>query len=85
MATKAEISGFNPEELYEFLLSKLEDEVSMESLSSIKSNRIGGKTFLELTGDDVKEIISLLGERKTVQRLIASYNIPPQQQTLMVS
>ena len=80
MATKAELSNFSREELHEFLVTKYGFEVSMESLDSIKNNKIGGMTFLELTSDEIKELITLLGERKTIQRMINSYTKPPQQE-----
>lgn len=73
------MSGFSPEELHDFLVRKLEFEVSMQSLDAIKNNRISGRTFLELNSEDIKEIISLLGERKTIQRLINSYAPTPHQ------
>ena len=76
MATKAELSNFSPEEHHDFLVTKFGFEVSMESLDSIKNNKIGGMTFLELTS--VKELFPLLGERKTTQR--NSYTNPPQQE-----
>ena len=48
MATKAELSNFSPEELHDFLATKFGFEVSMESLDSIKNNKIGGMTFWNL-------------------------------------
>ena len=67
-------------ELHDFLVTKFEFEVSMESLDSIKNNKIGGMTFLELTSDEIKELIPFLGERKTIQRMINSYANPSQQE-----
>ena len=39
----------------------------------IKSNKINGKIFLELSENDLKEIISLLGERKAIKAVIDSF------------
>ena len=54
MATKVELISFGPEELRDFLVTKFGPEVSMESLDSIKNNKIGGMTFLELTSEHFK-------------------------------
>lgn len=56
-----------------FIISELENDVSNESLDVIRSNRINGKVFLTLTDNDLKEIISLLGERKAIKSIINYY------------
>ena len=68
----SEVTTFSVEELYIFLLRELED-VSSESLDTMKTNRISGKIFLNLKESDLKEIIPLLGERKAIKNVIDSF------------
>ena len=76
MATREEVAGFDCDKLHNFLTIKLEG-VSSESLNALRQNKVCGKVFLELSNDDLKEIITLLGERKLVLFLIQSYNQEP--------
>ena len=69
----SEVTTFSVEELYIFLLRELEDDVSSESLDTMKTNRISGKIFLNLKESDLKEIIPLLGERKAIKNVIDSF------------
>ena len=60
--------------VFEYLAQTLDqDVVARESIEAFRENRINGESFLELTDDDLRELIPKLGERKAVQRLIKSY------------
>lgn len=74
MVSRVELSGFTSDQLYDFLQKKVNGEVSSESLESLRKNRINGKVFLDLSAEDLKEVISLLGERKLILSIIQSYN-----------
>ena len=73
--SRSEVSQFGVEELFSFLLSELETDVSTESLSVLKRNRVNGKIFLDLEESDLKEIIPLLGERKAIKSIIDSFKV----------
>ena len=53
--------------------TKLGEEVREETLDAIRNNKISGRSFLELTQDDLKELTALIGERKALSRVISSY------------
>ena len=61
MATTAEIKQFDIEMLCEFLGSS--GELSEDVISNFRKNSINGDTFLELIDADLKELLSLLGEK----------------------
>lgn len=73
MATRAVLEKFNCEELAEFLSVRLGEEISDDSVVALRDNRVNGRTFLELTDDDLRDVIKPLGDRKTLRRLIDSY------------
>lgn len=73
MVSREEVSAFSSDQLYDFLLKKVDGEVSSESLESLRKNRITGKVFLDLNAEDLKEVISLLGERKLILSIVQSY------------
>ena len=47
------------------LSSWLEDKEDI--ITVIETNRVNGKTFVDLSDDDLKELFSLFGDRKAVQ------------------
>ena len=77
MADRSEIESLNFNELKEFLSTKLNDEVSQESLNNLETNRVSGKTFLQLDDGDLSQLFPLIGERKAVKRLIDECTPPP--------
>ena len=73
MATRAEVIKLSCDEVCEFLSRRLSEEVESDSIESFRENRVNGKALLELTEDDVRELVSPLGERKAIMRLLRSY------------
>ena len=73
MATRVEILAFSCDQLYTWLLTDLKDEVGDESIEEFRFQRINGKAFLELTDDDLRDLVPLVGERKAIQRRINSF------------
>jgi len=71
MATRAALEGFGIEELCDFLSSS--GKLSEDTIEKFRYNRISGSTFFELNEVDLKELLPILGDRKVVQRIIASY------------
>ena len=71
MATKAALEGFAIEELCDFLSSS--GKLSEDTIEKFRYNRINGSTFFELNEADLKELLPIVGDRKVVQRIIASY------------
>lgn len=74
MATRSEILSFSCDQLYEWLLNGLKDDVGDESIEELRMQRVNGRSFLELTEEDLREMFPLIGERKAVQRLINAYS-----------
>ena len=68
---------FDTDELCDFLGST--GNVSEEGVQNFKTNLISGSTFFDLDLADLKELLPLMGDRKAVQKLIASYR-PTQQE-----
>ena len=56
-----EILTFSCDQLYEWLLPSLKDDVGDEP---IECQRINGAAFLELSDEDLRELFPLIGERK---------------------
>ena len=72
----ATILGFSVSELSNFIALKLEGKVdSPESLVAVlKDNKITGKMFLNLSPDELREMIPIIGERKIVKEIIDSFS-----------
>ena len=65
--TKQFLCGLNVEELSEHLVEKgVHEDVS----ATFKSNRIGGKVFLKLPDENLKELIPTVGEKALVKELL---------------
>ena len=62
---------FTVDEVHLFLSETL--DLSMETLDSFVSNRIDGGSFLELRDAELAELITPLGDRKKIQKLLSSY------------
>ena len=78
MATRSEVQGFNVEDVCRLLTNRLGGE-NDDVISIFRSNRIDGPAFLELTDDELKELVPILGERKAVKRIMTSYTTHPSQ------
>ena len=76
MADRSEIESLNFNELKEVLTTKLNNEVSQESLNNLETNRVSGRTFLQLEDGELSQLFPLIGERKAVKRLIDEYTLP---------
>ena len=76
MATILEIQGFSVSELSNFIALRLEGKVdSPESFVAVlKDNKITGKMFLNLSPDELQEMIPIIGERKIVKEIIDSFS-----------
>ena len=72
MVSRAEIQSYSVDDVCSFLAQRVKD-LGEDTLSDFRQNRVSGKAFLELTEDDLREIIKPLGERRLVKRLIDSY------------
>ena len=75
MATAEIIRNYTVNELCDFISVKLEGQVdSSDSIAAkFKENKITGRIFLDLTLDDLREILPLIGERKAVKAIIDSF------------
>ena len=71
MVSQFEIESYSEDELCSFLARRV--ELGDDTLSDFRRNRVSGKAFLELTDDDLWEIIKPLGERRLVKSLIDTY------------
>lgn len=73
MAFRADVLRMSVDGVFEYLTRTLhEDMVARESIEGFRHTKINGKSFLELTNDDLRELLPVLGERKAVNRLIES-------------
>lgn len=75
MATSEEIKKYSVDELASFISMKMEGQVDSPDTIALKfkENKITGRIFLDLTLDDLREILPLIGERKAVKSLVDSY------------
>ena len=62
---------YSVEELSEFLLLKELDDDIVDTLSK---NKIGGKEFMALTDDLLREMFPIVGERVKVRKLIDEFS-----------
>ena len=74
MASRPDVSRMSVDGIFEYLAQTLDqDIVARESIEAFRESRINGKSFLELTDDDLRKLLPKLGERKAVQRLMKSF------------
>lgn len=75
MANSEELKTYSVNELSNFISMKLDGQVDSPDLIALKfnENKITGQVFLNLTQDDLREILPLIGERKIVKSLIDSF------------
>ena len=72
MATRTEVLALGTEELCEFLSSELE-HLAPDTVESFRSARIRGSVFLDLSEEDLRELVRPLGDRKEIVKLINGY------------
>lgn len=65
-----EISELSVEELAEFLR---ENGVSNEITKNFVQNRVSGKAFEQLTLDDIKELVPIIGYRTQIRDILHTY------------
>lgn len=63
------ISQLSIEDFAEYLLDRGFD---LSVVNSFEENRISGDAFLQLTDDDLKELVPLIGVRVNVRKLLQS-------------
>ena len=75
MATRADIEWFIADELCDFVFEKLKDNVQdvEEIVDELQTNKISGKAFLELTDEDIIEMLKPIGYRKVLIGLVTCY------------
>ena len=78
-----EIQKFTETEHCSWLEDK--EDITEDIITVIETNHVNGKTFVDLSDDDLKELFSLFGDRKAVQRIVASLKPQPQSQPHHVS
>ena len=69
--TRSEILSFLCDELYEWLLIGLKDDVGDKSVEEPRMERVNRRSFLELTEEDSRGMFPLIGERKRPNRYIS--------------
>ena len=78
MATCLEIEVYSVSELCEFVAQKLVHvEDCSEILRALERNRITGKIFLELTDEELQEMVRPIGDRKALKKLANLYKPQP--------
>ena len=70
------IRKFTVTELCNWLEDK--EDITEDIITIVETNHVNGKTFVDLSDDDLKELFSLFGDRKAVQRIVASLKPQPQ-------
>ena len=76
-----EITCLNAPELRDWLETK--DDITGDILDTLETNRVNGRTLIELTENDIKELFPILGDRKAVQRVVD--RLKPQPKVCQVS
>ena len=76
-----EVINFNVSELRDWLENK--DDITEDILDVLQTNRVNGRTLVELTENDLKEFFPILGDRKALQRIVTS--LKPKAQIVRVS
>ena len=84
MAMRSEVEKLTVLELYDWVLGKLEDEVDEDTVKVLEKNKVNGKSFVDLSESDLKEMFPLLGERKAITRLIDGLKAKPQLVSLQI-
>jgi len=73
MASRADVFRMSVDGVFEYIARTLdEDVVARESIKAFRHSKINSESFLELTNNELRELLPVLGERKAVNRLIKS-------------
>ena len=65
MASRADVLRMLVDGVFQYLARTLdEDVVARESIEALRHSKINGESFLELTNDELRELLPVLGERK---------------------
>ena len=73
-SSKAKIMKMSVENLYQYLRDIFDDDtVTDEALRKFPEYKVKGEYIFELTNEDLLTIIPRLGERKAIQKLLASF------------
>ena len=75
MTTGQELQKFTSEQLREFL--EEQEGLCAQTVQSFVTNRIDGGAFLELNESDLRELVTPLGDRKKIQKILSSYTPKP--------
>ena len=72
---RADVAILTVSELSGLLLSKLEEKVDHPELvaCNFEEHKITGELFLNLTSDELREIILTIGDRRAVQNILSLY------------
>ena len=70
-----EIILLSAPELRDWLETK--DDITEDILDTLETNRVNGRTLIELTENDIKELFPILGDRKAVQRVVDIFKPQP--------
>ena len=71
MSSRQELAKFTTDELQQFLDQQL--DLCTQTLESFGTNRIDGESFLELRETELRKLVTPLGDRKKLQKLLAFY------------
>lgn len=71
MATREEISKLMIDELQVFLEEHV--YLCVSTLDCFSNNQIDGEAFLEITDAELREVVTPLGDRKKLMKLLVSY------------
>ena len=74
MGSRQELLKFTVDELQQFLKERA--DLCEETLKSFATYRIDGESFLDLRDGEIREIVTPLGDRKKLQKLLSSYALP---------
>ena len=70
---RQEVSRFSVDELADFLQGDFEESV----IETLRANKIGGRQFLVLETEDLKDMFPVIGERISVHQLVKSLRAEP--------
>ena len=70
------LDKLNKEDLFQLLSQKIDTDTAWKFLE----HRMSGANLIELTSDELKEIVSLVGPRKDVQSIITNFKRSSQTQ-----
>lgn len=66
------LSNYDVDELSDFLL---DEGVAIDTAKEFERNKIGGKAFLNLTEEDLKELVPLIGLRASIRDILKKVSL----------